>query len=91
MTSLLSFLGSESGVVYTQETIQPSLFTGVMLIIGGVLAPFSSAFAGSCEAICCFGTEWCTKTCDEGYVCVAGCAGIFSCTAICQCLSLGGS
>ena len=51
-------------MVYTQETIQPSLFTGVMLIIGGVLAPFSSAFAESYSRSCCFGWEECAKTCE---------------------------
>ena len=82
MTSLLSFFGSESGVVYTQETIQPSLFTGVMLIIGGVLAPFSSAFAESCAQSCCFGWQACSRTCDEGYSCESYCNG---CTAVCEC------
>ena len=85
MTSLLSFLGSESGVVYTQETIQPSLFTGVMLIIGGVLAPFSSAFAESCSQSCCFGLTSCSQTCDEGVDCVSFCAGPANCVAVCYC------
>ena len=84
MTSLLSFLGSESGVVYTQETIQPSLFTGVMLIIGGVLAPFSSAFAESCGQSCCFWASWCYETCGEGNSCNSYCNG---CSAVCECNS----
>lgn len=83
MTSLLSFFGSESGVVYTQETIQPSLFTGVMLIIGGVLVPFSSAFAESCGISCCFGLESCGQTCDEGDSCNSYCSW---CSAICECI-----
>ena len=84
MTSLMSFFGSESGVVYTQETIQPSLFTGVMLIIGGVLAPFSSAFAESCGISCCGGWETCWQTCDGGDSCKADCSW---CSAICECIS----